>query len=152
MHLLKERANKLDLTGANSSKLYKKLEKTQKRITVASAKAKGRNLQSWACDKLAELLDLTWDQQDDQSLLAFRPMGQAGTDVILRGEAYTRFQYDPECKSVESLNLVTTVEQARNNTKPGRDWLIIHRKKALPETIVMMGWDAFARLWKKGNP
>lgn len=129
--------------------LIKKFTKSQNRITVASAKAKGRNLQQWVCDRIATITGLPYNQQDDNCDIHSREMGQAGIDVILRGEARKRFPFSVECKASESLDIKGTVEQAKSNVYPGTDWLIVHRKKAIPDVLAIMAWDAFERLVKK---
>ena len=135
-----------DFTLADVQKLDRKLARLQKTIKTASAKGKGRELQKWAAQKISELLGIPFDQQDDESLIRYREMGQPGTDVVLRAEAAQRFPYSVECKSVESLNLRDTVEQARANTRPGTDWLVVHRSKRLPVVLAILDWDAFEAL------
>lgn len=129
--------------------IARKLEKQSKRITIASAKGKGYGFQYWVCERLSELLGTPWVQSDDQSLIQSRPGAQHGSDIILRGDAYVKFPFDIECKSTENMNIVSTVEQAKANTKQGRDWLILHRKKALAEPVVLMAWSAFEKLYRK---
>lgn len=126
--------------------------KTQKKITVSSAKSKGRNLQQWVCQKISELTGIPYVQSDDQCDIHSREMGQHGMDVVLRGEALKKFPYSVECKSSESLDLVGTIEQAKNNTYKGTDWLIVHKRKALASPIVIMAWEAFEKLYRReGN-
>lgn len=131
------------------SKLFIRLSKTQKKITVASAKAKGRNLQQWVCKRISAITGLPYDQQDDGCDIHSREMGQAGTDIVLRGEALKRFPFSVECKASESLNLKETVEQVKHNTYKGTDWIIVHNKKAIPDTLVIMSWDTFEKLLKE---
>lgn len=129
--------------------LIGKFKKTQKKITTASAKAKGRNLQQWVCRKISELTDIPYEQSDDQCDIHSREMGQAGCDIILRGEARKLFPFSVECKASESLNLKDTVDQARNNAYHGTDWLIVHNKKAVKDTLVIMSWDTFEKLYRR---
>lgn len=135
-------------TCSDNDKEYESIRKRIKksRITIASAKQKGMNLQHWVAEKIAFIFNVTFKQSDDQSLVAARPGGQHGVDIILRGDLYKKFPFDIECKSSENLNIVNTIEQAKANTKPGRDFLIVHKKKALNQPIVIMEWDAFERL------
>lgn len=126
--------------------LINKLQRAFKRITVASAKQKGMNGQHWIADRIAEIFNIEWKQSDDQSLIAVRPSGQHGTDIILRGDMYKRFPWDVEAKWSESLNLSGTIEQAEANTKPGRNWLIVHKRKSFQEPIVIMKWSAFENM------
>ena len=131
--------------------LIARLSKTQKKITTASAKAKGRNLQQWVCKKISEITGLPYNQSDDQCGIHSREMGQAGIDVVLRGEALKRFPFSVECKATENLNLKDTVDQAKSNTYPGTDWIIVHNKKAIPDTLVILSWDTFEKLVRKGG-
>jgi len=132
------------------SVLISKLEKAQKPITKSSAKGKGRNLQKWVAGKIAALIGLPYDQQDDQCLIHAREMGQAGVDIILRGEAQTRFSFAVECKSSEGMSVQAFVAQAMKSAKPGIDWLVAYKCKMYAEPVVMISWEAFERLFKKG--
>jgi len=123
--------------------IIRKVKKVRKRITVSSAKGKGRELQKWACRRIADLLEEDYDQQDDQSLIHSREMGQAGVDIVLRGLVQKWFPFSIECKSAESLNLKATVEQAKANTVKGTKWLIFHRRKSLAGTMVIMDAETF---------
>ena len=120
-------------------------------IKVASRKAKGRNLQKWVCSKIAKILDMKFDQQDDQCLIHSREMGQQGVDIILRGDTIKKFPFSIECKSSEQLNLIGTVKQAKSNQVDGTDWLIVYKKKAFKKPIVIMDWDAFENLVEERN-
>ena len=128
-------------------KIEKKLVTADKRITTASAKGKGRELQHWVGRKISGLIGIKFDNQSDDSLIRSREMGQAGVDVILRGEAKERFPFVIECKNTESINFRSFVEQARKYDKEGQ-WLLIIRTKSLPDTTVTMSWDTFEKLFK----
>lgn len=119
--------------------LYKKISKAQKTIKIQSAKGKGRNLQQWVCRWISELLRIPYDQSDDQCLIHSREMGQSGTDVVLRGDASNRFPFAIECKSTETLQLFTTIRQAKINTIwPYKFWMIVHKSKRLRDPIAIM--------------
>jgi len=113
--------------------------------TVQSNKAKGRNLQKWVAEKLSIISGISWGREDEHEIQS-RPMGQAGTDVLLRGEAAKRFPFSFECKSGESFQLVKTIEQARANSKPERPCIIVHKRKKFRNPIVMMDWETFEKL------
>lgn len=113
--------------------------------TVQSNKAKGRNLQRFVAEKLSKISGIPWGREDEMEIQS-RPMGQAGADIILRGEAAKRFPYAFECKSGESFQLVKTIEQARENATDKRPWVIVHRRKKFRNPIVMMDWDTFEKL------
>jgi hypothetical protein len=126
--------------------LAKKME--HKKIKVSSAKGKGRNLQYWVCERIADITGIPWVQSDDNCEIHSREMGQAGVDVVLRGKAAEKFPFSIECKSSEQLNLVDTVNQASKNNLPGRNWLIVHKRKAIPNPIVILSWEAFEWIWR----
>lgn len=117
-------------------------------MNTASCKAKGRKLQKWVCARLADIFNTEYDQQDDNCAIHSREMGQSGTDVILRGDLFDKFPFDIECKNTEKLSLWNTIEQAKNNTKPDRDWLIVH-KKNYENPVVIIDWFAFEKLFRK---
>jgi len=115
---------------------------------IASRKQKGRRLQNWVCEQLARIGGCSWGQEDDMEVQS-RQMGQKGVDVILRGRAAEIFPFSFECMSGESFKLVEKVMQAKNNRKPGTDWIIVHRRKKFRTPIVMMDWQGFERLLNK---
>ena len=118
----------------------------KKRIKISSAKGKGRNLQYWVCERISDIVDIPYNQSDDQCPIHSREMGQHGLDIILRGKAKFQFPYSIECKSSEQFNLVPTIEQVKSNMIDGTDWLIVHKKRAIPSPIVVMDWYAFEQL------
>lgn len=116
-------------------------------MKTSSKKAKGRNLQYWVCNKIADIFDIEYDQQDDNCLIHSRPSGLNGCDIILTGELYKKFPFDIECKNQEKLSLYPTIKQAKKNTKEDRDWLVVH-KKNYSEPIVIMDWKTFEKIIK----
>jgi hypothetical protein len=120
------------------------------RIKVSSAKAKGRALQKLICRKISDLLDIEWGPEDDK-LIQSRPMGQSGTDVILRGEARDRFKFDIECKSTQQWNLPATIKQAKSNTGKGRQWLVVLKRKEIKSPVVVLDCDYFFELLKENK-
>jgi len=122
----------------------------KRRITVQSAKAKGRNLQKLVCKKISELLNIPWGYDDDM-LIQPRIMGQSGVDVILRREALEKFPYSIECKSSQRINLLDTIKQVKNNQKKGTDWLLVLKKKELKTPIVCLDMNTFFDLINKST-
>lgn len=97
--------------------------------TAASRKAKGRNFQYWVANKLASLLGVEFNQQDDLCPIHSREMGQAGADVFIRERVlYDKFPFDIECKNQEKISVYNYIDQAKENTKEGRNWLVFHKK------------------------
>lgn len=148
----------MDTTNKNAKRekecerLIKKFQRAEKKITVGSAKGKGRSLQYWVCERLAEIFGIEFVQSDDECLIHSREMGQHGTDIIVRGELHKKFPFDVECKAQESLNVPEWVRQAReNNKKEDRDWLVVFKKQTIGgEPLVLMDWSCFEKLFKKG--
>jgi hypothetical protein len=118
-------------------------------MKTSSKKAKGRSLQYWVCNKIAELYEFEFDQQNDQCPIHSRDMGQSGTDVLIRDkQLYESFKYDVECKNTETISVYSYIDQAKANTKEGRNWAVIHKKnKSKP--IVIIDADHFFNLLKQ---
>lgn len=116
-----------------------------KRITVASAKAKGRRLQNLVAEKISNLLGIPHGK--DQ-LIQAREMGQSGTDVKLIGEALEKFKFSVECKAQENWSVHDWIEQAKRNKIKGTDWLLV-AKRSGNEPVVVMDLDTFFRLLKQ---
>ena len=106
----------------------------KRKITIASAKGKGRNLQNWVCEKISKLLNLPWGKDE---LIASREASQTGTDVRLIGEAKKRFPFSVECKWQESWALPAWIKQAEANQEEGTDWLLICKKNRMRPVAVM---------------
>jgi len=120
----------------------------KKRITVASAKAKGRNLQKWACKKISELIGIDCGYEDDM-LIQPRIMGQSGVDVVLRGEALKKFPFSVECKSCEAWSLPKYIKQAKKNNIKNTDWLLILKRKEFKDPVIVMDANRFFEILSK---
>lgn len=129
--------------------LANKIRNSNKRITVSSAKGKGRGLQQWVCSRISGIIGEEYKQSDDSCLIHSREMGQAGVDIILRGDALKKFPFSIECKSTESINVRQFIDQAKSNQREGTDWMVVCRTKSIPETIVMISWDVFEKLVRR---
>lgn len=128
-------------------RLIKKFENAEKTIKVSSRKEKGRGLQYWVCERIAEMFGIEFIQSDDTCLIHSREMGQHGTDIILRGEIFNKFPFDIECKSCESLSIPDWIRQAKANKKENRDWLLVFKKQTLGHTpFVIMEWETFQKI------
>ena len=106
----------------------------KKRISVQSAKSKGRNLQKLVAKKISELLNIPFGPDED---IASRPMGQAGCYIRLSPGVQKRFPYSVECKCQERFNVVTAIKQAIENQKEGTEWLLFFTKNRFPTTVIM---------------
>ena len=120
----------------------------KKRIRVSSAKAKGRQLQHWCCEQISKLLGLAWGKDCD---IESRPMGQSGTDVRLSKQVIKKFPFSVECKRQENWSVPSWIEQAKKNTLPNTDWLLVMRRSHKPPVIVMDG-EAFFKLLERLKP
>lgn len=114
----------------------------KKKISTASAKAKGRALQQWVCQQISDLLGIPWGKD---ALIASREMGQSGTDVRLIGKAQEEFPFSVECKWQESWSIPAWIKQAKENQKEGTNWLLfVKRSRQAP--IVIMDAEQFFKL------
>jgi hypothetical protein len=114
-------------------------------IKISSRKQKGRVLQQWVAKKISDITGIGYGKDKD---IESRPMAQAGTDVILRGDAQDLFPYAVECKNVENLNLWEAVKQAKANQKEDTNWLlVVKRNKEKP--IAIVDADVFFNLCKE---
>ena len=105
-------------------------------------KAKGRKLQNWVCERISKLLGIPWGKDE---LIASRPMGQSGVDVVLKGDALKMFPYSVECKNTEKWSVPSWVEQAKKNKKENTAWVVI-AKRNRDSPIVIMSAKTFFRL------
>ena len=108
--------------------------KKKRKIQISSAKAKGRKLQQWVCEKISQILGIPWGKDE---MIASREMGQSGTDVRLVGEAKKRFPFSIECKWQESWALPSWIKQAKENQEEGTDWLLICKKSRMEPVVIM---------------
>ena len=117
----------------------------KKRITVSSAKAKGRELQQQVAALVGELLGMEWGYDTH---IAPREMGQSGTDVRLIGEALKRFPFSVECKRCESWSVPAWIEQAKKNQLPNTHWLLV-AKRNHKDAVVILDMKTFFSLLKR---
>ena len=135
-----------------SSKHKKTLQKIEraldkKPIKTASKKAKGRNLQKWAAEKIAGILNYKMPDEKDLQLVKSREMGQQGTDVVLRGFARERFPFAVECKAQEQLHIIQFIGQAKKNmTDDLPNWLLVIKNKSIKEPVIITDWNGIKAL------
>lgn len=146
---LTDAEQKAILAGETPASVVKKVQTACKPKAPRYGKAKGAKTQLEAAQWVADMFDVEWDNQDDNSLIQCRSMGLSGQDLILRGKVYEQFPFDVEVKAVENLSIAATVEQAKANTKKGRHWLIYWKKKAFDEPVIIVSKTAFAELIKE---
>jgi hypothetical protein len=124
-----------------------KKNKKKKPISIASRKAKARELQKDVAQRISNLTGIPCGKDE---LIESREMGQAGTDIKLIGEAKKKFPFAIECKRQEKFNLHDAVKQAKANQEKNMDWLVISRRSN-ENAIVTMDLNAFFRLCEKGK-
>lgn len=112
-------------------------------MNTSSRKAKGRTFQYYICNKIAELFNVKFDQQDEQSEIHSKEMGLSGVDVVLRGEIYNKFPYSIECKNCEKPSMKDWIIQAKNNTKENRNFLLFWKTKQFKKSVVILDTDVF---------
>ena len=120
----------------------------KKRIRVSSAKAKGRQLQQWVCQKISDLTGFPWGKDCP---IESRPMGQSGVDARLEKQVLKVFPFSVESKRQENWSVPSWIEQARSNQLPNTDWLLVMRRSHKPPVIVMDG-EAFFKLLERLKP
>ncbi len=111
-----------------------KMIEKKKPISIASRKAKARNLQNWMGKKVAEITGCPFGKDE---LVQGREMGQSGVDVKLYGIAKEKFPFSVECKNQETWSLPAWVKQAKENNIKGTDWLLAIKKNHHEEIVVM---------------
>lgn len=132
-------------------RLYKKIEKSLRKIKPRSAKNKGLAYQKAICEVISSLINIPCGQDDD-SLISSRTSGLNGTDIILRGEAAARFPYSVECKDCSSVSLPQWVEQAQDNSTESRPYLLFIRSpKIAGRDCVVMALETFKTILRKSK-
>lgn len=117
----------------------------RKKMSVHSAKAKGRRLQQWVAEKISNLLNEPWGKD---TCIASREMGQNGPDIRLTGHLRSLFPYCVECKYQEKWNIPAWVAQAKENLSKEKDlhnWLLfIKRNRA--DALVVLDAEVFFQI------
>ena len=112
-------------------------------ISIKSRKAKGRNFQQYIAKKISQLLNIPEEKDGD---IESRPMGQAGTDIILRGKALKLFPFAVENKNQESWSIHGWIKQAKTNQTKNTDWLLFCKRNH-DEPVVVLDVDVFFKIY-----
>lgn len=120
-------------------------KKKKKPIAVKSRKQKGRKFQRWIADKLADMIGIKVEKDGD---LDVRPMGQQGTDVIIRGEAKEYFPLSIEAKFQENWSIHQFIKQAKANLQKGDIW-ILFLKRSNEKPVVVLDAQDFLDLYEE---
>jgi hypothetical protein len=114
------------------------------RIKVASAKAKGRELQKYICSKISKL---TGKDTGKDCPIESRPMGQSGCDVRMEKHILKLFPFSIECKAQETWSVSAWVEQAKKNLMRDTSWILFIRKSRMtPHALAILDADTFFKL------
>lgn len=149
-----KRSNSAESIEVSAIKQSTKPKTKKPRIKVSSAKAKGRNLQQWACQKISDLIGLAWGKDEH---ISSREGGQAGVDVRLVGEAKQLFPFSVECKNHKTWRMKEWIDQASSNQMPNTYWLLILKKSdiikknRIDNVVVMDANDFFEMLSHLGG-
>jgi two-component SAPR family response regulator len=111
--------------------------------TVASRKARGRNLQQYVISKLE--IDLGISGQDAKSI----PGGVSGEDIWLSEKARSLFAYSVECKNQERLNIWEAIAQAEKNAKQYTPLTVFKRNRS--EVYCALKFDDLLKLVRELN-
>lgn len=123
----------------------------KKRISVQSAKSKGRRLQQWVCQRISDLTGFEWGSSGDDKPIESRPMGQSGCDVRMESHVQKLFPFSVECKWQESWSVMAWIEQAKKNQKDKTDWLLVIKRKHNDPVVVMDAENFFVLLRELRN-
>ena len=92
-------------------------------MKTQSAKAKGRNAQKYARERIIDVLGV--DPLDIES----RSMGASGADLMLSKAARDKFPYSVEVKNQERLNIWDAIKQTElNGEKDGLTPLLLIKR------------------------
>ena len=118
------------------------------RISVASAKAKGRELQKWVCEWVSRITNEPWGKDAD---IESRPMGQSGVDVRIHPRLLKIFPYSIECKRQEKWAVHEWIKQAQSNQLPDTHWLLVARSSRMAPVVIVDAEHFFSVLEKLNN-
>lgn len=111
-------------------------------MKTSSAKAKGRRLQQYVCDKFLSIAKGLLP--DDIRSTA---MGQTGEDIQFSPAARRQFPFVVECKNVEKLSIWRAIEQARYHKREGTTPIVVFNKNR-EEAHVALPFDKFVEMYR----
>ena len=109
-------------------------------MKTRSAKAKGRRLQNKVRDVLLEHFSEELEPDDIRTAI----MGETGEDIKLSPAARKLIPYSFECKNQEKLNILSSLEQAEENSGVYPPVLIFKRNRS--KTYVTLELEDFLKL------
>lgn len=111
-------------------------------MKTSSAKAKGRNLQKWAAEKL-----LTYAPELEPGDVKSTSMGASGEDVMLSPAARRIYPWQLECKSYARIAVYDFYNQACSH---GTHEPIVFIKQNGCKPLVVVDADYFVRSFRNG--
>jgi hypothetical protein len=117
----------------------------KRRISIQSAKSKGRELQKYIASRFSEITGIKCGKD---CLIQSREMGQSGTDVKVIGDALKVIPFSIEAKRQESWSVHSWIKQAKENQLPETDWLLFARRNR-DKAVVFMEAETFFKLFEK---
>jgi hypothetical protein len=123
-------------------------KKRKPRVSVQGAKHNSRELQKWTAHEIAKAINIP-DGKDEA--IESRPMGQAGVDVILHGEAKRRFPFAVECKHGQNIGWQAAVKQAKEAQKKAKYpfWLVVMKALSFKRRFVLVDAEVFFNIYKE---
>jgi hypothetical protein len=100
--------------------------------------SKARYCQKWVAGKIGQMLGVEVGKDLD---IESRPMGQSGSDVILRGRVLNQFPAIIECASGESISWLSKIRQVKKNKEKDsryKFWLVFLKRKEFKRPIVIL--------------
>jgi len=108
--------------------------------TTASKKSKGRRHQQ----DVAAKITATFPELEEGDVRSV-PSGVTGADIMLSPKARTFFNFNVECKNVESLNVWKAFEQAKQDRNEGATPLLVFKRNR-SEVLCCLKFDDFLNL------
>ena len=112
-------------------------------MKTSSAKNKGRLLQQYVAKKIKEILGIA--EEDAIS----RPMGSAGSDIILSKAALDKIPLDIECKNTKIFPSLAALDQSKSRGSkhyPAAVWK--PPRKGMEDSIIYFRLEDFLNLIK----
>lgn len=107
----------------------------KKRISVRSAKTKGKNFQNWVRDKLVEHF-VTFGKQCHAEDFSSTTMGEQGADIKLSPRGQEVCPFSIECKAKKSHSVYRYYEQAQGHYPHLRPVVFIKEDRKRPLVLV----------------
>lgn len=113
--------------------------------TVASRKAKGRNLQKEIAEAISYILD---EECGKDCPIQSREMGQSGVDIKLEKWLLKEFPFSIEVKAQDRWSVPAWIKQAEDNELENTNWLLFFQRKNKNPVAVIDAYVLFEILRK----